>query len=71
MAEGPSDWKERSVIISYLMTAAQRAFADFQYLLTDNRQLNETSVMFQMPSIIRSTIMSDGYGEILPKQLLM
>jgi hypothetical protein len=35
---------------------------DFQYTLTDNKALNETSSQFQMPIIIRQTIMSDGYG---------
>lgn len=33
----------------------------FQYLLEDNHQLNQTSAGFQMPEIVRSTIMSDGY----------
>lgn len=32
------------------------------YVLTDNKNLNETSVEFQMPFITRSTIKSDGYG---------
>jgi len=35
---------------------------DFQYTLTDNKELNETSSHFQMPTIIRQTILSDGYG---------
>ncbi|KAG8771833.1 hypothetical protein FRC15_003139, partial [Serendipita sp. 397] len=34
---------------------------DFHYTLTDNKDLIETSDRFQMPSIVRSTIMSDGY----------
>ncbi|KAG8722707.1 hypothetical protein FRC08_012586 [Ceratobasidium sp. 394] len=31
------------------------------YVLTDNKELNETSALFQMPVITRSTIESDGY----------
>ncbi|KAG8746072.1 hypothetical protein FRC10_006175 [Ceratobasidium sp. 414] len=31
------------------------------YMLTDNKELNETSSLFQMPVITRSTIESDGY----------
>jgi dipeptidyl aminopeptidase len=42
-------------------TCANRGL-DFQYTLTDNKELNETSSQFQMPTIIRQTIMSDGYG---------
>ncbi|KAG9097073.1 hypothetical protein FRC07_010837, partial [Ceratobasidium sp. 392] len=32
------------------------------YVLTDNKELNETSALFQMPVIARSIIESDGYG---------
>ena len=34
------------------------------YVLTDNKALNETSGLFQMPIITRSTIESDGYGPL-------
>ncbi|KIM34094.1 hypothetical protein M408DRAFT_325611 [Serendipita vermifera MAFF 305830] len=34
---------------------------EFNYLLNDNRELNVTSAKYQMPNIVRSTIMSDGY----------
>ena len=44
------------------MTACVNHGLDFQYTLTDNKKLNETSSQFQTPAIIRQTIMSDGYG---------
>jgi dipeptidyl aminopeptidase len=44
------------------MTTCANRGLDFQYTLTDNKELNETSSQFQMPIIIRQTIMSDGYG---------
>lgn len=34
---------------------------EFKYDLTDNKDLSKISDQFQMPSIVRSTIMSDGY----------
>ena len=51
----------RTLSCSNINSHSQRA--DFTFLLNDNRRLNETSAQYQMPNIVRSTMMSDGYGE--------
>lgn len=38
--------------------------SEFNYPVVDNRVLNETSSKFQMPTVVKSTIMSDGYGRL-------
>jgi hypothetical protein len=42
--------------------------AGFNFVLTDNKKLNETNAEFQSPIVTISTIMSDGY-EINVKEM--
>ena len=43
------------------MALTRYASLAFDYVLTDNKALNQTNAEFQSPLITRSTIESDGY----------
>lgn len=64
MAEGYSSRQARydSVLGGCSMLTIS---SDFTYTLSNNTALNETSARFQMPAILRQTILSDGFGMTL------
>ena len=41
-----------------------RALLDFDYVLTENPQLNATLAQYELPIVTHSTIESDGYGTL-------
>lgn len=40
-------------------------FIAVNYVLSENAALNDTLAQFEMPTVIRGTIESDGYGKYL------
>lgn len=52
-----------SCALSYLTRTW--TFVDFDYILTDNAQLNETWSQFEAPLVMHKTIESDGYGAFI------
>jgi hypothetical protein len=59
-------WKARARVsvlaLGVTCFANDEMIESVDYVLTDNQGLNDTSALFQMPVITRSTIESDGYG---------
>ena len=40
--------------------------AEFDYVLSENPQLNETLAQYELPIVTHSTIENDGYGACAP-----